>query len=207
MKRILFATTVFVLLTGPSISASAQIRPGATGTAPAKPAAPQPTPVATANVPNTKIALIDTTRFSDEKAGITRYLNAIKTVQREFQPRTTELAGLQTRIKAIADEITKLSGNTVVSPQSIQTKRDEGERLQRELKYKKEQADADFEKRYNEVVGPISSDIGKALEQYANQHGITMVLDVTKLLPALLTANPAMDITRAFITEYNGKNP
>jgi Skp family chaperone for outer membrane proteins len=207
MKRILIIATVFLVFSSVSIPAAAQIRPGTAGATPSKPAAPQPTPAVTQAVPDTKIALIDTTMFGDEKTGITRYLNAVKKVQIEFQPKTTELSGLQTRIKAIADEITKLSGNTVVSEQTIQAKRDEGERLQRELKYKKEQADADFEKRYNEVVGPISSDIGKALEQYANQRGITMVLDVTKLLPALLTANPKMDITRAFITDYNSRNP
>jgi Skp family chaperone for outer membrane proteins len=206
MKRNLVITAVFLLLSLAAISAQAQTRPG-TATPPAsRPAAPQPT-AANAAVPDTKIALVDTSMFGDDKAGIKRYLNAVKTVQVAFQPQMTELNTLQGRIKGIADEIAKLGGNSVVSPQSIQAKRDEGERLQRELKYKKEQADADFEKRYNEVVGPISTDIGKALDQYANQHGLTMILDISKLAPAVLTVNPAMDITRAFIAEYNTKNP
>ena len=206
MKRILNMAAVFVLLAGASVSAFAQTRPGATP-ATAKPAAPQPAPRPNAPVPDTKIALVDTSVFSDEKAGITRYLNAVKTVQREFQPKNLELSNLQNRIKAIADEITKLSGNTVVGAQTIQAKQEEGERLQRELKYKKEQADADVEKRYNELVGPVSADIGKALDQYASQHGLTMILDISKLLPAVLTVNPNMDITQAFIAEYNSKNP
>lgn len=207
MKRILVIAAVFLLLTIASISASAQKRPGAAGPATSKPAAPQPTPNATVAVPATKIALVDTSVFGDEKAGITRYLNAVKTVQREFQPKHAELMNLQNRIKAIADEITKLSGNSVVGPQTIQAKQEEGERLERELKYKKEQTDADFEKRYRELAGPISVDIGKALDQYASQHGLTMILDISKLLPAVLTVNPAMDITRSFIAEYNSKNP
>ena len=205
MKRILFTTTVVLLLTAASVSISAQVRPGP---APAKPAAPQAAPAASAAaVPDTKIALVDKNLFRDEKTGIRRYINAVKSVEIGFQPKTAELNDIQSRIKAIADEITKLSGNAVVSAQTIQAKRDEGERLQREFKYKKEQADADFAKRYEEVVGPVSTDIGKALEQYANQRGITMVLDVSKLFPALLTANPATDITRAFIADYNSKNP
>lgn len=206
MKRNLVITAVFLLLSLAAISAQAQTRPGTATPPAARPAAPQPT-AANAAVPDTKIALVDTSMFGDDKAGIKRYLNAVKTVQVAFQPQMAELNGLQTRLKGIADEITKLSGNSVVSPQTIQTKRDEGERLQRELKFKKEQADADFEKRYNEVVGPISTDIGKALDQYANQHGLTMILDISKLAPAVLTVNPAMDITRAFIAEYNTKNP
>jgi Skp family chaperone for outer membrane proteins len=206
MKRI-FIVAGFVLSTGASFMTYGQTRPVATGPATPKPAAPQPSPATTASIPATKIAVVDTSMFGDAKAGIKRYLNAVKGVQSEFQPKQGELVSLQTRIKAIADEITKLSGNSVVSQQTIQAKRDDAERLQRELKYKKDQADADFQKRYEAVVGPISADIGKALDQYAAQQGLTMILDISKLLPAVLSMNPAMDVTQAFISEYNSKNP
>jgi Skp family chaperone for outer membrane proteins len=187
-----------------AVSVSAQTRPAA-GTA--RPAAPQQTtPAAPAGpVPETKIAYLNTEAFGDEKVGITRYVNAVKALEREFQPRQTELNTMQTRIKAIADEIGKLSGSSVVDPKTIQTKQDEGERLQRDLKYKKEQADADFAKRYEEVVAPISQDIGNALTQFATQRGITMIIDISKLAPAILTANKNMDVTLAFIAEYNSK--
>jgi Skp family chaperone for outer membrane proteins len=205
MKRILIILG-FVLSTGAVFMTFGQTRPAAPAPATPKPAAPQPGPTA-ASIPATKIAVVDTSMFGDANTGIKRYLNAVKGVQSEFQPRQGELVNLQTRIKAIADEITKLSGNSVVSQQSIQVKQDEGERLQRELKYKKDQADADFQKRYEAVVGPISADIGKALDQYAAQQGLTMILDISKLLPAVLSMNPAMDVTQAFISEYNSKNP
>jgi Skp family chaperone for outer membrane proteins len=160
-----------------------------------------------ANVPSSKIALVDTTVFGDEKAGIKRYLNAVNTVTRGFDAKNAELRNLQSQIKTIADDLNKLGNNPVVSPESIKAKRDEGERLQRELKYKKEQAEADFEKRYTEVVGPVSNDIGNALIQYASQNGLTMILDISKLIPAVLTVNPAMDVTQAFIADYNSKHP
>jgi Skp family chaperone for outer membrane proteins len=184
-------------------SASAQTRPA--GTAPARPAATTPPATATGPLPDTKIAFINTEAFGDEKAGITRYVTAVKSLEREFKPRQDELTTMSTRIKTIADEINKLSGNAVVDPKTIQAKQDEGERLQRDLKYKKEQADADFAKRYQEVVSPISTDIGKALDQFATQRGITMILDISKLAPAILTVNPNMDVTTAFITEYNSR--
>ena len=181
------------------VSASAQTRPAAGTTRPATP------PASNAPVPETKIAFIDTGAFGDDKGGITRYVTAVKSLEREFDPRQKELTTMQTRIQALADEITKLTGSTVVDPKTIQLKQDEGARLQRDLKYKKEQADADFSKRYQEVVGPISQDIGKALEQFASQRGITMILDISKLAPAILTVNPGMDVTAAFITEYNSR--
>jgi Skp family chaperone for outer membrane proteins len=218
MSRIIVFVAACVISIGASIPTFAQARPAATPT-PARPAAPQPTPVrpavpqpapvvAPANVPASKIAIVDTTVFGDEKAGIKRYINAVNTVQRAFEGKNTELRNLQSQIKAIADEITKLSANpNVVSQESVRAKREEGERLQRDLKYKKEQADADFEKRYTEVVGPVSNDIGNALIQYASQNGLTMILDISKLAPAVLSVNPAMDVTQAFIADYNSKHP
>lgn len=204
MKRILVITTALLVFAIASVSVLAQPRPAAT---PAKPAAPQPTPAAKINVPSTRIAIVDTGMFADEKAGIKRYLRAVKTVEAEFQPRNVEFTNLQNRFKALIDEITKLSGNSVVAPQTIQTKQEEAERLQRDLKYRKEQADADVGKRYKEIVGPVSADIGKALDQFAIQHGLTMILDISKMLPAVITVNPGVDVTAAFIADYNGKNP
>jgi Skp family chaperone for outer membrane proteins len=222
MNRICVFAALLAILTGISIATFAQRRPAATASpTPPRPAAPQPTPVPAtrpapaqlapittpANVPPAKIALVDTTVFGDEKVGIKRYLTAVNTVQRGFEAKNAELRNLQNQIKVISDDLTKLSNNPVVNQDSLRAKREEGERLQRELKYKKEQAEADFEKRYTEVVGPISNDIGNSLIQYAAQNGLTMILDISKLLPAVLSVNPAMDVTQAFIADYNSKHP
>lgn len=75
------------------------------------------------------------------------------------------------------------------------------------MKRKKEDADALFQKRYEAVVSPISQDIGKSLTDFANSRGITMIFDISKLMPAVLTVNPAMDVTEAFIAEYNRTHP
>jgi len=187
-----------------AISSSAQTRPGA---APPKQTAPPAQANANAAVPATKIAFIDTTTFGDDKVGIKRYVNAVKGLEREFIPRQTELVDMQTRIKALADEINKLSSTAGVDPKTIAAKRDEGERLQRDIKYKKDQADADLAKRYQEVVSPISTDIGKAIDQFAAQRGITLVLDFSKLVQGILTLSPATDVTQAFINEYNRTHP
>jgi Skp family chaperone for outer membrane proteins len=201
MRNIRILAAAIMLAALVAVTASAQTRPAAT--TPARPAAT--TPATTGPLPDTKIAFINTEAFGDDKSGITRYVAAVKSLEREFDPRQKELIGMQTRIKALADEIGKLSGSAVVDPKTIQAKQDEGERLQRDLKYKKEQADADFAKRYQEVVSPISADIGKALDQFATSRGITMILDISKLAPAILTVNQNMDVTAAFIAEYNSR--
>lgn len=176
------------------------------GTGPAKPTTPAPAQ-AVGPVPASKIAFVNTQAFDDDKTGITRFIAALKTLQREFQPRQTELQTLDTRIKAIADEITKT--RAVADPNALRLKNEEGEKLQRELEFKKKEYEAAAAKRYEEVVGPISADIGKALDVFAKQRGITMILDLSKqaILESVLTVDPAMDVTAAFITEYNSKNP
>jgi Skp family chaperone for outer membrane proteins len=145
--------------------------------------------------------------FGDEKNGIFLYVDATKKIDLEFQPRTSELLNLQNRLNTLATEIKTLRQAAVVDPKTIQAKLAEGERLQQEATTKKERLDEDVAKRYQQVVSPISDQIGAALDQFARQRGITMTLDMSKLLPAILTAVPAVDITQAFIADFNSKNP
>ena len=186
-----------------ALPAYAQQRPAAQQPQVAAPAASS-----TAPVPDSKVALIDTDAFADEKAGILRLVSAVKRVETEFTPRKTELQGIQTRIKALQDEVAKVTGAaSVIDPKTIQQKKEQAESLQREFDFKAQGAQSDYNKRLQEVVGPIYDDIRKALDAFARQRGITLMLDAAKIGPAIITANAAMDITSAFIAEFNSKNP
>jgi Skp family chaperone for outer membrane proteins len=193
------------LTSGMAMSVGGQVRPAPSPT-PARPTAPQ-APAANLPVPESKIALIDTSMFGDLKSGIYRYVDAVKALEPEFRTRTTELQGLQSRISALAEEIKKLRGAAVVDQRTIQAKADEGTRLQQDFTTKKQRMDEDVAKRYQEVTGPISEQIGKAMDEFAKQRGITMTLDLSKLLPVLLTVVPAVDVTEAFIADFNRKYP
>ncbi len=196
--RLIAATLFIAAIT--AIPTFAQQRPG-TPPATANPAPAQ----ATGPVPTSKIAYVNTQVFADEKLGITRYVNAQKSLEREFQVRFTELQTIAKRVQTLADEISKTEN--VAAPAEIQRKREEGERLQREGKFKKEDLEAAYRKRAEEVLGPVSTDIGTALNAFAKQRGITMTLDISRLAEAIVTADPTMDITAAFVAEYNSKNP
>lgn len=183
------------------------IRPAATPTpTPVRPAAPQ-TPPADAPVPQSKIALIDTTMFADEKKGIFRFIDAVKLVQAPLSGVQQELLALQNRINALVEEIRRLRLVPQVDQKTIQTKQEEGARLQQDWNTKKQRYDEDLAKRYQEVTAPLQDQIGKAMDQFARERGITMTLDLSKLLPAMLTAVPAVDVTDAFIADFNRKNP
>ena len=170
--------------------------------APAKPAVP---PASTAT-PSARIAFVNTEAFGDEKVGIARYVAAIKSVDVEFEPRQKELSALQAKVASVADEVTKLNAERAAAA-TIQSKVDENQRLQVELKRLSEDAQAAYNKRTDEVMAPIVQDISKALQQFATQRNITMLLDISKMGSAILTLDPSADMTQAFIADFNKKNP
>lgn len=210
---------LLIITTGTSISSFAQPRPTPSPARPtATPARPAATPTRptttqpqtnlTVAVPASKIAVIDTELFSDEKAGIHRLIDANKILQNEFRARQQELEGIQKRLGTLVDDIRKLrAAGGVVDQKAIQAKQDEGLRLQQDFETRKQRFDEDYSKRYREVTGPVSDLIGKALDEFARQNGITMTLDLSKLLPAVLTALPTTEVTEAFIADFNRKNP
>jgi Skp family chaperone for outer membrane proteins len=175
-----------------------------------RPAAPatggaQSTASTTGNVPDSKVALINTDAFSDEKQGITRLVNAVKGVDREFAPRKTELQGMQTRIQQLTDDIQKTA--SLQDPKVTQGKQDQLDQLKKDYQRRGEDAQAAYNKRLQEIVGPIYDDIGKSLDAFGKSHGITLMLDAAKIGPAIIMATDAMDVTAVFIREFNSSHP
>jgi Skp family chaperone for outer membrane proteins len=208
MKRLIFAASILTAML--AFAVMSQTRPQTGGPRPTPTPLPKPaaTPVAnSAAVPDSRIALIDTSVFGDEKNGIYRYVDAAKSVEAEFKTRSDEVQNLQNRLNALANEIQTLSKAPVVDQKTIQSKTQQGQTLQAEWKTKKDRFDEDVSKRAEQVIAPISSQIGAAMDQFARQRGVTMTLDTSKLLPAILTAVPAIDLTQAFIADFNSKNP
>ncbi len=145
--------------------------------------------------------------FGDEKNGIYRYVDAAKSVQAQFQSQTQELQNLENRLNTLSNELDALMKANPINQQAIQAKQQQGATLEAEYKTKKDKLDADVNKRYEEVVAPNSKQIGAELDQFATQRGITMTLDISKMLPAILTAVPAIELTKTFISEFNAKYP
>src|ERR1051326_947487 len=151
-------TLFFILLivAATSISITAQTRPTPTPT-PARPAAsPTAAPNLNVAVPASKIAVIDTEMFGDEKAGIFRLMDAIKIVQNEFRARQQELQTMQGRINTLVEDIRKLRAAMPVDQKTIQAKQEEGTRVQQDLQTRQQRFDEDYSKRYREVTGPVS---------------------------------------------------
>ena len=206
MRITIYGFIICAVIGTVAASATAQVaRPTPT---PAVAPRPTPTPApANAPIPPSKIALVDTSMFGDEKSGIYRYVDATRMVAAEFKTRSDEVNNLGTRLTALANEVDTLMKAKPVNQTVLDAKQQQGTALQEEYNTKKAKLDEDVGKRYDQVVSPISRQIGAELDRFASQRGVTMTLDVSKLLPAILTVLPTVDMTQAFISDFNSKNP
>jgi outer membrane protein len=154
-----------------------------------------------------KIAFIDTGAFYDEKVGITKLVNANKQLNDKFAIRIKELEDGSVKLKTISGDLEKLQQDPKTTPAVFNAKRDEGERLQRELNYKKTGLESDISKERDKLVRPISQDVGKAIDEFAKKNGYTVILDIGKFVEAgaVLYFAEVADATKDFITFYNAR--
>jgi outer membrane protein len=197
-----------VLAIATTISAQ---RPAATP-APNPAARPTPAPTAPADnsaaLPTSKMAVIYTDLFLDQKTGIAKFNSVVTKLNGEFQKLKDEINAMQTRAQSLEAEITKLRdapAGTPIDQKSVQAKMDQLEQLKKDIQRKGEDAQAAYNRRRQELFTPLQEEIGRALEVFAKARGINVIIDAAQV--PLLYAADNIDITRAFIADFNSKNP
>ena len=207
--RVIRITFVAAFAAFAALTANAQAtRPAATpAPRPAAPAPQQPaTPGGTAaQIAEGKFAVIDTDAFADPKQGIQRLVAAFQTVEREFKPRRDEIQNLKTRY----DGIVKQAQDTqkVASQESLAALADQADSLKSEIEQKQAAGQKALDKRVKELTDPIYKDIGNALQSFARARGVSVVFDLSKMQGVVMLVNNGVDITDAFIADYNARNP
>ena len=181
-----------------SVAAVAQTQP-----------APRPAPAGPATgatIAEGKFAVIDTDAFTDQKQGIKRLVAAFQTVEREFAPRRAELQQLQTRYEGLAKQIQDTQ--KVADQKALAALADQADTLKTDIEQKQQAGQKALDKRVKELTEPIYQDIGNALQAFARGRGISVVFDISKMQGVVMLVNPAgVDITDAFIADYNQRNP
>jgi Skp family chaperone for outer membrane proteins len=168
---------------------------------------------AQAAAPTGRVGLINTFAFEDEKAGITKYRNAIASVETEFKKDNDDLRTMGTRYQTLGGEIQKLqdavkANQKLPIPETeVQKKVDEYGKLEREIKFKQEDAKTRYERRYQTVVGPVLNDIMKAMQEFAKAKGYSVILDGAKLQESgiLMAFDDKTNVTTEFVTFYNAR--
>lgn len=166
---------------------------------------------AQAAAPTGKVGLVNTFAFDDEKVGITKYRNAVSSVEAEFKKDNDDLRAMATRYQTMQTEIQKLqdavkANQKLPIPETeVQKKVDDYGKLEREIKFKQEDAKTRYERRYQTVVGPVLDDIMKAMMDFAKQKGYAVILDGAKLQESgiLMAFDDKYNVTTEFIQFYN----
>ncbi len=189
-----------------AVSVSAQ-RPAAPGAAQPSPS-PAPSAPASVALPMSKMAVIYTDQFLDAKTGIAKFSSVVTRLNGEFKQLKDEIDGMQARGAALEAEVNKLQNapeGTPIDQKSLQAKIDQLDQLKKDTQRKAEDAQAAYNKRRQQLFNPLQIEIGTALEAFAKARGINVIIDAAQV--PLLYAAESIDITRAFITEFNSKNP
>jgi Skp family chaperone for outer membrane proteins len=168
------------------------------------PAAAQPTPTpapatpATVSLPMSKMAVIYTDLFLDQKTGIAKFNSVLTKLNDEFKKLKDEINQMPTRAQT-------LDAGTPIDQRALQAKIDQLDQLKKDFQRKGEDAQAAYNKRRQELFMPLQDEITRALEGFAKARGINVIIDAAQV--PLLYAADSIDITRAFITDFNSKNP
>lgn len=192
--RTIAAALLFAAIT--VVNANAQAPAGRPAAAPAQ---------GNVAIADGKLAIIDTRAFNDPKSGVTRLLKAFDTVDREFKPRRDEIQQLRTRYEQLLKDIDATKG--VADGKALQTKADQADTLKSDIERRQQDGQKALDKRIAELTEPIYQDISTALQTYAKSRGITVLFDASKMAGAMFIVNDTLDITDAFIAEYNQRNP
>jgi Outer membrane protein len=204
IRNYLLSLLVVVAL---AISVSAQQQRPA-GAPAAQPTPTPAAPPATVALPISKMAVINSDYFLDQKTGIAKFNSAVIKLNSEFQKVKDEITQMQTRASTLEAEINKLRDapeGTPIDQKSLQAKIDQLEQLKKDIQRRSEDAQSSYNRRRTEIFTPLQDEIGKALEAFAKARGITVIIDAAQV--PLLFADEKIDITRAFIADFNSKNP
>ena len=206
IKQYLFPMSAS-LVVAVATSVSAQRPAGNPATQPTTAPAVQAPP--TVAVPVSKMALINSDAFLDQKTGIAKFNTVLTKLNGEFQTARNDLNQMQTRGQQLEDEIGKLQNapaGTPIDQRSLQAKIDQLEKLKKDIQRKGEDAQAAYNRRRQELFNPLQEEISRALDAFAKARGINMIIDAAQV-QGLLYASDSIDITRAFIADFNSKNP
>ena len=148
-----------------------------------------------------KVGIINTNAFANPNGGITRLVNALRTLETEFKPRRDEITTLVGRLNSLQ----QVPPNT--PPAQLVTRRDQAITLQTDIQRKQEDARVAYAKRLSALTDPIRASVFSALEAYGKQRGIDVWIDLSKFPEGVLVVNPGTDQTAAFVRDFNSKNP
>ncbi len=153
------------------------------------------------------VAYVTSSAFLDPATGIKQLVKTTQALELEFSSTQSDLSLRGEKLRTLVSELQKLSADPVLNAKAIADKQAQGQQMQQELQARQQNAQEAFNKRAQEMQGPVTTEISKELRAFALQRDIALVFDATKMGDVMLAAKPELDITAEFIGYYNAKHP
>ena len=157
---------------------------------------------ANAQAAPTKVAVIQVqTAILSTKDG----QKAAAELQTKFAPKKAEFDRKQADIQAMQDQLKKLqaTGSDEVKTKLMRDIDSANTKLQRDT----QDAQSDLDEEQQKIMQDLGGKMMAVVEKYAQQNGISMVIDVSNPQTPVLWAAQAIDITSEIVKLYDQANP
>lgn len=189
MKRTLAIATI--LASGMVLNAAAQTPAASTTTTHAPAAAAGPA----------RIAVV---RFTMAVGQTNEGQRDFADLQKKYEPKQATLKALSDEVDSLTKQLQTPSASLTDSERAAKAKTldEKKKQLDRDVEDTRNQFQQDMQDMYNSLQQKVYD----VLQSYAEQEGITLVLDVSQQQTPVLWANGASDITKPVVDAYNVKS-
>lgn len=162
---------------------------------------------APASKPDDHPAKVAVVQFQGAVTATSEFQRDFAELQKRFEPKQAEL-------KTVSDEVDRLTKQLQTDSARLNEAEQESRAKALDLKKRQaqrlaEDAQAEYERATEELFNRVAEKLGSHLTQYAADHGYTLVMDRSEekdQTPAVLWANPSIDITQQVVDTYNAKS-
>jgi len=148
-----------------------------------------------------KIAII---AFQPAVAKTNEGQRAFTELQKKYQPKQAQLKSLSDEIDNLTKQLHTQGATLNDAERAARAKTIDDKKKQ--LERSAEDAQNDFQNEMNELYGSLAQKVYDVLNEYAKQHGYTLVLDFSQQQSPVLYASESTNITQAVIDAYNVKS-
>jgi outer membrane protein len=125
-------------------------------------------------------------------------------LQKKFDPRRQQLKTLSDEIDGLTKQLQ--AQQATLSPAEQQSKATAIDTKKKQLDRDAQDAQNDFTQEMQDVYNALASKVYDVMQAYAEQHGYTLVLDVSAQQTPVLYAAQATNVTKEIIDAYNVKS-
>src|SRR5262249_20782430 len=167
------------------------------------PAAPTATPAGATTPGGVRVGIID---IQQAIVGTNEGARDFEALQKKFEPKRNELAGLNTEIEGLKKQLNTQGDKMNEEARATLVKQIEGK--QKSLQRTGEDAQNEYQQQQNEIAQRILQKMAPVIDKYAKANGYGLLFDSSNPWPQgpLLWATSGVDLTKVVVDAYNAQS-